>query len=252
MKLSVIIPTCNEADNINTTIQVLQNRASQKPFEIMVVDCGSEDGTTDIIKSPEVIIIQNPVLAGKKWMSLRMGARLSQGDVLLFLDADTLVPQNYDLAIGSALKNEAVVGGAFEFSFDKASFPLFVVTMVNRIRYRFRKRFYGDQAIFVKKDAYLQAGGWPKRSLMEAAYFCKNLQKIGRLVLLPQAIVTSSRRFTEGGVWKVFFHDCKIWMMNLLGLDVEKYGKAYWKINTGKSTKKKVKDGDWYNPASVV
>lgn len=250
MKLSVIIPTCNEADQINTTIHALESRAAEKPFEIIVVDCDSEDGTADCILSKNVVVIRNPVLAGKKWMSLRMGADLSQGDVLFFLDADTLVPQDYDLAIAGALTKKSVVGGAFEFSFDKKNFPLFIVSVVNRIRYRFRNRFYGDQGIFVTKDAYMKAGGWPKRSLMEAAYFCKILQKTGKLKLLNKSVVTSSRRFTEGGVWKVFFYDCKIWLMDLLGIDVQKYGHAYWQKNAERARQPKKQPEEWFNPAS--
>lgn len=231
MKLSVIIPTYNEVSHINTTIKALLEHAVEKPYEIIVVDCGSVDGTREAICAPEVVVVHNPRLAGKKWGSLRMGANLAQGDVFLFLDADTLVPKHYDSAIANALANEEVVGGAFEFSFDKTSFSLLVVSLINRLRYRFRKRFYGDQGIFVRKSTYEEAGGWPGRCLLEAAYLCKNLQEFGRLEILPHPIVTSSRRFTEGGVWKVFFHDFKIWGMDFLGMDVEKYGRAYWQKN---------------------
>ena len=231
MKLSIIIPTYNEANNINTTIGALFDQAKQKPFEIIVVDCGSADNTVQAIRYPEVISVVNPLLAGKKCSSLRFGANIAQGNTLLFLDADTLVPNHYDQAIEQALQNPSVVGGAFEFSFDKSSFPLFCISFFNRLRYRFRKRFYGDQGIFVRKKAYDESGGWPERSLLEAAYLCRNLQKYGRLQLLPLPVITSSRRFTEGGVWRVFLHDIKIWGMDLIGMDVEKYGAAYWRKN---------------------
>lgn len=240
MKLSVIIPTFNEAGNINKTIEALLTQAKQKPFEIIVVDCGSVDNTLGKISYPEVITVSNPRLAGKKWRSLRFGASLAQGNALLFLDADTLVPENFDQAIEQCLMNPSVVGGAFEFSFDKFSFSLFCISLFNRIRYRFRKRFYGDQGIFVRKSAYLKAGGWPNKSLLEAAYFCKNLQQYGQLRLVRQPVITSSRRFTEGGVWRVFFHDCKIWGMDLLGMDVEKYGEAYWKKNRDNGQKTEI------------
>lgn len=231
MKLSIIIPTYNEADNINKTIGALLDQAKENPFEIIVVDCGSVDNTVQKICYPNVISVVNPRLAGKKYRSLRFGAKMAQGNILLFLDADTLVPHHYDLAIEQAIMDPAVVGGAFEFSFDKFSYSLFCVSFFNRIRYRFRKRFYGDQGIFVRKEVYEESGGWPERSLLEAAYLCRNLQKYGKLQLLRQQSITSSRRFTEGGVWRVFIHDFKIWAMDLLGMDVEKYGAAYWKKN---------------------
>lgn len=239
MKLSVIIPTYNEAININQTIEALYERAAGVPFEIIVVDCGSSDKTVDCIKRKEVIIMLNPRLAGKKCRSLRMGTNIAQGEVLLFLDADSLVPQHYDASIEKALENPEVVGGAFEFALDKKGISFFLVTLINRIRYRFRKRFYGDQGVFVRKDVYQKAGGVPERALLETAYLCKNLQKLGKLQLISQPMVTSSRRFTDGGVWRVFLHDIRIWAMDLFGMDVERFGKAYWATNQKYEKQKK-------------
>lgn len=240
MNLSVIIPTFNEADTIKQTIMAVYERSVKTPFEVIVVDCGSSDGTLRRIGHQQVVTLTNQRLKGKKCRSLRMGTNIAQGDVLLFLDADTLVPPAYDAAIEKALLNSRVVGGAFEFALDKQSFPLFLVTLVNRIRYRFRKRFYGDQGVFVRREAYLKAGGWPERSLLESAYLCKNLQKWGKLKLLSQPMITSSRRFTEGGVWRVFLHDIRIWLMDLLGMDVEKFGQAYWAKNEENGRKKRL------------
>ena len=235
MKLSIIIPTCNEKDYLQQTINAAQNHASGKHgLEILVIDCGSTDGTTASIRQKSVVVVTNPMLAGKKWSSLRMGARLAQGDVFLFLDADTVLPPDYDLLIEQALKDEKVVGGAFEFSFMEKSATLSFVTLINRIRYRFRKRFYGDQGIFVRRSAYKSSGGWPERYLMEAAYFCKELQKHGKLKIIKTPIKTSARRFIEGGVLKVFFHDVRIWFEDLLGRDVEKYARKYWLHNQKK------------------
>ncbi|AHM58584.1 family 2 glycosyl transferase [Flammeovirgaceae bacterium 311] len=238
MKLSIIIPTCNEEDYLQKTLNAASNHASGKHgIEILVIDCGSTDGTTDIIRQKSVVVVTNPMLAGKKWASLRMGARLAQGDVFLFLDADTLLPPDYDVAIANVLQNERIIGGAFEFSFVEKSPLLSLVTYINRIRYRFRKRFYGDQGIFVRRTAYVISGGWPERQLMEAAYFCKKLQEHGKLALIQPAVRTSARRFIQGGVLKVFFKDIRIWWEDLIGKDVERYGEQYWQHNQKKSGK---------------
>lgn len=231
MRLSIIIPTFNEADHIRKTLDTLLERAGETPYEIIVIDCGSTDETLKEIEYSEVVTIVNPKMAGKKCSALRMATNIAQGDVLFFLDADTLVPFHFDTAIKSALQDKRVVGGAFEFAFDRFSVPLLFITLANRIRYRYRKRFYGDQGIFMRREAYLKAGGWPNRSLLEAAYLCRNLQKVGKLKLLPDSTITSSRRFTSGGVWKVFAHDLCIWGRDLLGLDVEKYAADYWAKN---------------------
>ncbi|WP_017729862.1 glycosyltransferase [Nafulsella turpanensis] len=231
MRLSVIIPTFNEGATIRKTLQTLLERADQPLYEIIVIDSGSTDGTLKEIEHEEVVTIVNPRMAGKKCRALRMATNIAQGDVLFFLDADTIVPEHYDSEIKNSLKDPKVVGGAFEFSFDRFSIPLYLITLVNRIRYRYRKRFYGDQGIFVRRDAYLKAGGWPERNLLEAAYLCRNLQKYGKLKLIRKSTLTSSRRFTDGGVWKVFAHDIYIWGRDLLGLDVEKYAASYWAKN---------------------
>ncbi|WP_224998907.1 glycosyltransferase [Cesiribacter sp. SM1] len=238
MKLSIIIPTCNEKDYLQKTLNAAHNHASGKHgIEILVIDCGSTDGTTEIIRQKSVVVVTNPMLLGKKWASLRLGARLAQGDVFLFLDADTLLPPDYDIAIANALLNDRVMGGAFEFSFIEKSPLLSLVTYVNRIRYRFRRRFYGDQGIFVRRTAYTISGGWPERQLMEAAYFCKKLQEHGKLAIIHPPVRTSGRRFIEGGILRVFFHDIRIWWQDLIGNDVEKYGSAYWQHNQKKPAK---------------
>lgn len=232
MKLSIIIPTCNERDYLLQTIDTLYQHASGKHrLEILVIDCGSTDGTTSSISDKSVVVVTNPRLAGKKWASLRLGARLAQGDVFLFLDADTILPMHFDLKIEKALLSKKVVGGAFEFGFSEKSLSLSLVVLINRIRYRFRKRFYGDQGIFVRQSAYEKSGGWPQRHILEAAYFCKSLQEYGRLKIIRSAVKTSARRFIEGGVLKVLLHDMRIWFRDLLGLDVEKYAAKYWAYN---------------------
>ncbi len=232
MKLSIIIPTCNEKDYLQKTLNAALNHASDEhSIEILVIDCGSTDGTTTQIRQKSVVVVTNPMLSGKKWASLRMGARLAQGDVFLFLDADTLLPPDYDLAIAHALEDTKVVGGAFEFSFFEKSLALSFVSMINRIRYRFRKRFYGDQGIFVRRSAYFASGGWPERMILEAAYLCKDLQKYGRLKIIKPAVQTSARRFLQGGVFKVFLHDIRIWWNDFIGKDVNSFGAAYWSHN---------------------
>ncbi|EMR04463.1 glycosyltransferase [Cesiribacter andamanensis] len=232
MKLSIIIPTCNERAFLHKTINAALNHASgNHSVEILVIDCGSTDGTTENIRQKSVVVVTNPSLAGKKWASLRLGARLAQGDVFLFLDADTLLPPDYDDAIDAALTDKAVVGGAFEFDFAEQSPALSLVVFINRIRYRIRNRFYGDQGIFVRRQAYFKSGGWPERQLMEAAYLCDALRKQGKLKLLNTSVRTSARRFLKGGVFRVLLHDMQIWFRDLLGLDVQQYGKRYWAYN---------------------
>lgn len=231
MRLSIIIPTLNEADYLTRTLRAVYRNACLPPPEVIVVDSGSHDATVAIAREFPLRVIADESLRGHKWQSLNRGAEAARGNVYLFLDADGTLPAGYDAAIQTALRMPNTVGGAFEFAFDQSGWRLGYVTWVNRIRYRVRKRFYGDQGIFVTKEAFERVGGWPPRLIMEAAHFCKNLQAHGRLRLVPLPLRTSARRFIEGGILRSFWHDVQIWARDLLGMDVQRWAAAYWQQN---------------------
>ena len=235
MSLSIIIPTYNEEAYLRRTLEAIYRCATSEP-EVIVVDCGSVDQTVTIAQQYPTTIVEDASLKGTKWKSLNQGAAIAQGNVYLFLDADSIVPRRFDMAIQCALQKKGIVGGAFEFDFDEDGWALRVITLINRIRYRFRKRFYGDQGIFVKKEIFSQVGGWPALDIMEAAYFCNNLQACGKLYLVPYPVKTSARRFTEGGIWNVFLHDIRVWAMDFLGINVQHFAKAYWQKNERRGT----------------
>jgi len=232
MNLSIIIPTLNEATYLPVTIeQIRQNAGLEEPYEIIIVDSGSTDETCDIaLKLGVKLVKSNSISSGKAYV-LNEAVEFASGDVLLFLDADTLVPQGYDESIENALSNPNVVGGAFEFSLEGPQFGLRVVELINRIRYRIRQRYYGDQGIFVRSHVFRIVGGYPEIGILEAAHFCKKLRKEGELKLIKKRIYTSPRRFLDGGVYKVLGRDIKIWFLDLIGISVDKYADAYWKEN---------------------
>jgi glycosyltransferase involved in cell wall biosynthesis len=232
MKLSIVIPTCNERQYLYKTINtVINHAAGRHKLEIIVIDCGSTDGTAQAVRHKSVVVVENPRLKGSKWQSLNLGGKLAQGEIILFLDADTQLPPHYDKAIADALEDKEVVGGAFEFDYDKSSPLLWMLTMVYRLRYRFRKRFYGHQGIFVRKTVYDEIGGWPQKRLLEAAYFCEKLKGKGKLKLLPLTVKTSARRLYKNGFSNVIALDFKIWLMDFLGADAERYSDTYWKLD---------------------
>ena len=232
MNLTIIIPTLNEAAYLSVTIeQIRQNAGLGKPYEIIVVDSGSTDETCDIALKLGVKLVKSKSIFSGRAYVLNEAVEFASGDVLLFLDADTLVPQGYDESIENALTNPNVVGGAFEFSLEGPQFGLRVVELINRIRYRIRQRYYGDQGIFVRSHVFRIVGGYPEIGILEAAHFCKKLRKEGELKLIKKRIYTSPRRFLDGGVYKVLGRDIKIWFLDLIGLRVDKYADAYWKEN---------------------
>lgn len=232
MKLSVIIPTLNESDYLAAAIQRAQDNAYFKvSLEFIVVDSGSMDGTQALAKSLGAVVINSSGNGLGKSNVLNAGAASASGDVYVFLDADTLLPGGYDLFIQRALNDPNVVGGAFGFSLDGKGFGLRIIELINRVRYRVRQRYYGDQAVFVRAEAFKRVGGYPEMLLLESAHLCKKLRGIGRLELVKRPVITSSRRFINGGVYRVLLSDIKIWLLDALGFSVDKFAYSYWNEN---------------------
>jgi rSAM/selenodomain-associated transferase 2 len=238
MRLSVIIPALNEYQYISDSIHaVRENAVLGGSHEVIVVDCGSTDGTIEIVKRLGVNLIEiMPEMAGRS-EALNTGARIATGDVYLFLDADTILPERYDSEIKIALESRDIVGGAFEFALDGKGFSLRVVELINRIRYRISRQFYGDQGIFVRATAFGRVGGFPNKGILEASDFCSSLKKVGRLALIRKRIKTSARRFVEGGVCRVLASDIRIWCFDLMGKPVDQFADIYWKKNIYKAKK---------------
>ena len=232
MDLSIIIPTLNESQFIQTTLdRINEMKSGELQIEIILIDAGSKDDTINQVQNKVEYIYQDPTLAGAKFKSLNKGVEFASGNALLFLDADTLLPEKFDLMIHDALSKAKIVGGAFEFGFDKQGLIYRAIEWVNRIRYRIDQRFFGDQALFCTKENFNRVGGYPHEPIMEAAYFCKALRKVGRLALIKSAVLTSARRFEKGHVLKVFLLDTWIWIQFTLGMNIQHYALAYWKEN---------------------
>lgn len=228
-EISIIIPARNEADFLPATLAALKRKAVTSAVkEVIVVDGGSQDNTAAVAREAGAEVVLCPPAQRGRARQLNLGAERSRGDILLFLDADSIVPAGFDAEILTALRMPQCVGGAFEFKLEGNEFGLRVVEFINRSRYRLWPWYYGDQGIFVARDAFRQAGGYPPVALMEASDFCRALGRNGKMVLIHLDMVTSSRRFREGGIYRVLGFDIHMWWRNLTGQDVEQFARAYW------------------------
>jgi len=231
-KLSVIIPTLNEANNIASLIEELKKKASSRAPEIIVVDSGSNDSTADIVRNiNNVNFFTRKDFAGHKYASLNFGAHRASGDILFFLDADSQLPFHYDQKIFRCLSQKEVIAGAFDLQLSPAGFLLEIVSLLNKIRYRLSKNFFGDQGLFITKANFVASGGYPKQLIMESAYYCRKLKKMGKLKVIPNPILTSSRRFLDGGIWRVFCKDVLILILFNFNRPIEKFAIKYWEYN---------------------
>jgi rSAM/selenodomain-associated transferase 2 len=232
LKLSIVIPTLNEERYLSAAVAGVRRRAVLgETHEIILADCGSVDGTVDAAHRLRIRVIEQAPPLASRAAALNAGAARATGDVLLFLDADSLVPRGYDRVIERALRKPRAVGGAFEFALDGPEFGLRVVETINRIRYRVWPYYYGDQGIFVRADVFQRLGGYPLRRIMEASDFCRMLDRKGSVVLIHRPMKTSPRRFLEGGIYRVLAHDVRLWFLDLIRRPVDHYAPDYQENN---------------------
>ncbi len=191
--ISVIIPALNEAENITKTIESAKPEAK----ELLVVDGGSTDGTVAVAEAAGARVV-NAVPCRARQMN--RGAEAAVGDVLLFLHADTTLPQNYGSAVERALYSRGVAAGAFSLAIDAAKAKYRLVERIVAFRSRRNGLPYGDQAIFVRAKTFAENGGFSDMPIMEDYEFMRRIRCSGRIVILPQQAVTSSRGWQKLGV----------------------------------------------------
>ncbi len=236
--LAIIIPTLNEAGYIGKTLEVAQgNLSGNYRVEFVLVDAGSFDGTVDLVSGKVDKIHTDPALQGRKYESLNFGANRAQSKYLLFLDADCLLPKNFDQFIMETLSQNNVVGGAFEFAMERKGGWLSLGLAFNKTRYRVSKNYFGDQGFFCKRSVFEEVGGFPKEPIMEAAFLCRLLRKKGKLKLIKHPVVSSVRRFESGGILKVLIFDLYVWIHFILGLSVRRFAAGYWEENRERGRK---------------
>jgi rSAM/selenodomain-associated transferase 2 len=188
--VSVIIPTLNEERSIGRTLEALTLAAGN--IEVIVVDGGSNDATTEIARRWGARIITS---AQGRGIQMHNGARLAQAQTLLFLHADTIVPlEAIDRITELLAKDQLAVGGNCDIRFDGDSRAARLMTWL----YPKLEKIglcYGDSGIFVRASVYEEIGGFKSFPIFEDVDLVSRLKRRGRMVHLPVAVVTSSRRF---------------------------------------------------------
>lgn len=192
MKLSVIIPTLNEQSVIEA--QVRRTASLRGVAEVVVVDGGSQDATLERIPAmPQVRVVTAPKGRASQ---MNAGARAATGDVLLFLHADVSLPDEAARHVEEALSNPRAVGGAFR-TWTVADRPTWLGPLLHLadLRSRYTRLPYGDQAPFVRREAFETIGGFPEQPLMEDLEFSLRLRGLGAIARAPARVLVSGRRF---------------------------------------------------------
>jgi rSAM/selenodomain-associated transferase 2 len=196
MLFSIIMPVLNEEAVLEHQLSNLVCQISHHDCELLIVDGGSTDRTIEIAQRFSRVISSPRGRAAQ----MNTGADVATGEVLLFLHADTLLPDDAFSAIEHTLKAQEVIGGAFRICFNCDQWPYRLVAFTTNLRSRIRKIFTGDQAYFVRSVSFKAIGGFPDQPLMEDLEIITRLRKIGKVVLLPQYVTTSARRHEKIGL----------------------------------------------------
>jgi rSAM/selenodomain-associated transferase 2 len=208
MKISIIIPVLNEASVIIQALSSLQP-LRQKGHEVIVVDGGSDDDTMFLSKPFADKVIQSPRGRSRQ---MNIGTTLASGDILLFLHADTFLPEGADQIINEEIKRKKKVWGHFDVKLSGRHWLLRIIELLMNCRSRLSHIATGDQAIFVKREIFETIGGFPEIDLMEDITLTKILKRYGRPICLWQRVLTSSRRWETKGLFRTIF---LMWFLRL-------------------------------------
>ena len=194
--ISIIIPALNEAQALPATLARVFAQAGE--CEIIVVDGGSHDATRAIAAADARVHL---VTAPKgRATQMNAGVRAAHGEWLLFLHADTLLPDGALEAI-AALPDDIQAGG-FRHRFSGDDWRLRLISWMHNWRCRWTHVFYGDQALFVRRALFERLGGFPEDYPLEDVVFGERLRMRSRPRLLNLHVVTDARKFTQMGAWK--------------------------------------------------
>ncbi len=219
--ISIIIPTFNEAANIENAIASTQPSTN---VELIVVDGGSQDDTVNIAKSLGVKVISSP--PGRA-VQMNAGAMAATGDILLFLHADTLLPAGFDNMVRSALQQPKTVAGAFTLQIDADYWALRWVEKGVNWRSHFYQMPYGDQAIFLTTEIFQKIGKFPDLPIMEDFELIRRLKRTGKIAIIPVPVITSARRWLKKGVFYTTLLNQIIITAYFLGISPERIRSWY-------------------------
>lgn len=221
MKISIIIPCFNEEDYLHKTLEHILDLEGD--FETIVVDGGSSDNTLRIARRFKGIRAVNSDKGRANQMNY--GAKMANGDILLFLHADTYLPPAAYESITAHLQNPGYIGGSFMLKLDKKHIALKFYTWCSRFSLEFFT--YGDHAIFVKREVFTEIGGYKNINFMEDVEIQKRLRRAGKFKKLDTAVTTSARRFIKEGTIKQLVIDVLLVGLYKVGVPPHKLKRFY-------------------------
>ena len=218
--VSVIIPARNEEQHIAAAVQSALGGA----HEVIVVDAGSSDGTRDAALEAGARVLTSP--AGRA-IQMNIGALAAKGRYLLFLHADSRLPEHYAASVRAILARKDAAAGAFSLAIDAAGARFRAVEWGVRQRARFFALPYGDQALFMTRDTFIRLGGHAQLPLMEDLDLVRRLKGRGRIEIASEPVLTSARRWRRLGVTRSVARNQLILLAAACGASPERLARWY-------------------------
>jgi rSAM/selenodomain-associated transferase 2 len=222
-KLSIIMPVLNEGDGIVAALDALAD-LRVLGTELIVVDGGSRDATVERaqLRADQVVLAPRG-----RALQMNAGAERASGDILLFIHADTRLPVEADRVVLDGLDRSRRAWGRFDVKIEGRSPLLPVVAWLMRLRSRLTGIATGDQAIFVRREAFQAVGGFPAIALMEDIAICKRLKRLGRPLCLRACVTTSGRRWEKNGVLSTILLMWRLRFAYFFGADPNELARQY-------------------------
>jgi rSAM/selenodomain-associated transferase 2 len=223
-RLTIVIPALDEAPIITGALAAL-TPLRRRGAEIVVADSGSRDGTPALAAPFADRMVAAPRGRG---VAMNAGAAAGSGDRLLFLHADTTLPENADLLIAAALQERP--WGRFDIRIGGRHPFLAVVARMVNLRSRLTGVATGDQAIFVTRAAFAAVGGFPDLPLMEDVALSRRLKRLSRPHCIGTPAVTSGRRWEHHGVIRTIVLMWRLRLAYYLGVEPARLTRAYGRV----------------------
>jgi rSAM/selenodomain-associated transferase 2 len=229
VSLSIVVPVLDEADRLEALLAELARDCPG--VEVVIADGGSRDGSVEIAaRAPRVGLVSSARGRGRQ---MNAGAALATGEILLFLHADTRLPSGADAAVQRALVDPSVVYGRFDVRFDRPRGAFRLIARLMNLRSRLTGICTGDQAIFVRREAFERLGGYPEIALMEDVELTRRLKRVGRLAALGLQVTTSARRWEQNGVARTIVLMWTLRFLYLCGVGPDRLHRWYYGVPAG-------------------
>ncbi len=223
MKISVIIPTLNEALTIGSLVDYLNQYRDSSLLEILVVDADSCDNTEGVAREAGAVVLKSPQRSRASQMNF--GARHAQGQILYFVHADCYPPSSFLSDINQFI-NEGYPMGCYRYRFDSNDLLLKINAFFNRFEPLWCRG--GDETLYIQKDVFEALGGFDEKYvIMEEYDFIKRARERFKLKIIPKYAVVSARKYETNGWFRVQRANMTVFKMFENGVEPEIMAKTY-------------------------